>query len=358
MGDKHLLVKKNNRAGLLTLNRPRALNALSYEMFGQLSKALEQWQDDPEIYGVVLDSAAGNVFCAGGDIREVHERGQQDSKLAAAFLCREYEYNWQLDRFTKPHISLMNGLVLGGGVGISLYGTHRVAGTNFSLAMPETAIGFIPDIGASWFLGHLPYSTGLYLALTGRSINRADALKLGLVTHCIDEKHFGDIKRAIGEGQPVDTLLDELHQPPGKGDLPKLASWIEAVFSASTLDEIFVRAKALQDKSDGWSVRVLDELKEKSPTSLHLALRLWKKGRKMNLQSALQMEYGVVCNLLRQQDFYEGIRAMILDKDKSPQWQPDAIGDVSTTRLEALFENNWGELNLPDRKVFGALASH
>lgn len=355
MGDKHLLVKKNNRAGLLKLNRLGALNALSYEMFGRLSEALEQWQDDPEIYGVVLDSAPGKVFCAGGDIREVHERGQKDPKLAAAFLCREYEYNWQLDRFTKPHISLMNGLVLGGGVGISLYGTHRVAGQSFALAMPETAIGFIPDIGASWFLGHLPYSTGLYLALTGRSINRADAYKLGLVTHCIDDKFFPDIKRAISEGQPVDTLLDELHKAPGKGELPGLASWIEAVFSASTLDEIFVRAKALGDTSDGWSLRVLDELRTNSPTSLHLAHRLWKRGRKMNLEAALQMEYGVVCNLLRQEDFYEGIRAMILDKDKSPIWQPTAIADISATRLEALFENNWGELNLPKRTVFGDL---
>ncbi|MCP4934352.1 MAG: enoyl-CoA hydratase/isomerase family protein [bacterium] len=353
MGDKHLIVKKNNRAGLLTLNRSGALNAISYEMFGQLSEALEDWQDDPQIYGVVLDSAGGKAFCAGGDIREVHKRGQEDPKLAAAFLRREYEYNWQLDRFTKPHISLMNGLVLGGGVGISLYGTHRVAGQNFSLAMPETAIGFIPDIGASWFLGHLPYSTGLYLALTGLSINRADAYKLGLVTHCIDEKHFSEIKCAISEGLPVDTLLDDLHMAPGKGNFPKLASWIEAVFSASTVDEIFERAKALGDKNDGWSLSVLDQLREKSPTSLHLAFKLWKKGRKMNLQAALQMEYGVVCNLLRQEDFYEGIRAMVLDKDKSAQWQPDSISDVSITRLEALFENNWGELHLPKGKHVG-----
>ncbi len=358
MGDKHLLVKKNNRAGLLTLNRPGALNALSYEMFGELASTLADWQEDPEIYGVVLESAADKVFCAGGDIREVHERGQQDPKLAGAFLRREYEYNWQLDLFTKPHISLINGLVLGGGVGISLYGTHRVAGPKFSLAMPETAIGFIPDIGASWFLGHLPYATGLYLALTGRSINRADAHQLGLVTHIIDEKHYPDIKQAIGEGQPVDSLLDELHNDPGKGELPRLAGWIEAVFSASTLEEIFERAKALGDKSDGWSLRVLEELRAKSPTSLHLALRLWKKGRTMSLRAALQMEYGVVCNLLRQQDFYEGIRALIIDKDKSPQWNPENIADVSKTRLAALFENNWGQLNLPARDETGQLMSH
>ena len=217
MGDKHLLVKKNNRVGLLTLNRPGALNALSYEMFGQLSEALADWQNDPEIYGVVLDSIGDQVFCAGGDIRDVHDRGQKDPEIAAEFLRREYEYNWQLDTFTKPHISLMNGLVLGGGVGISLYGTHRVAGSKFSLAMPETAIGFIPDIGASWFLGHLPYSVGLYLALAGRSINRADAFELGLVTHTIDENIFATSSKPSARDNRLILFLMSCKRPPARG---------------------------------------------------------------------------------------------------------------------------------------------
>ncbi len=181
-------------------------------------------------------------------------------------------------------------------------------------------------------------------------MGRADAYELGLVTHTIDEKHFPAIKQAISEGQPVDTLLDDLQSDPGAGELKRRSGWIEAVFSASTLDEIFERAEALGEKSDGWSITVLDELRKKSPTSLHLALKLWRKGRSVNLRKALQMEYGVVCNLLRREDFYEGVRAVLIDKDKSPQWSPNEIGDLSKTLLEALFENNWGELDLPARK--------
>ncbi len=351
MGDKHLLVKKNNRAGLLTLNRPQALNALSFEMFEKLSEALEVWQKAPEVYGVVLDAVGKRVFCAGGDIREVYERGRKDPSLAAEFLSREYRYNWQLELFTKPHVSLLNGMVLGGGVGISLYGTHRVAGENFSLAMPETAIGFIPDIGASWFLGHLPYSIGLYLGLTGRSINRADALQLGLVTHTIDETHFSTIKQAMSEGEPIDTVLDELQTDPGDGEITPLRSWIEAVFSASTLKEIFERAEGLGKQTKGWSLLVLEELRQKSPGSLYLAHSLWKRGRHLNLRRALQLEYGVVSNLVREKEFYEGIRAMIIDKDKTPHWQPESIEELQKEILDHQLETHWGELELADRKT-------
>jgi enoyl-CoA hydratase/carnithine racemase len=348
MGNPHILVENNNRAGCLTLNRPKALNAMSYEMFGQLSKALEGWQKDPQIYGVVLDAIGDRVFCAGGDIKEVYERGQRGPEQAAEFMKNEYHYNCQLDNFTKPHVSLMNGVVLGGGVGITLYGTHRVAGEIFSMAMPETSIGLIPDIGGSWFLGHLPYSMGLYLGLTGRSINRADALALGLVTHTINEEHFPEIKRAMSEGEPVDTVLDRLQSDPGERQLKPLQGWIEAVFSASTLDEIFQRAEALGEKSKGWSTSVLEELQQKSPTSLHLALQLWKKGRYLNLRRALEMEYNVVANLVHEKDFFEGIRAMVIDKDKKPRWSPAKISDLTKDDVERLFENNWGALELPE----------
>jgi enoyl-CoA hydratase len=351
MGNKQLLVEKNNRGGLLTLNRPNALNALSYEMFGQLSEALNRWQKDPEIYGVVLEAAGERAFCAGGDIREVCERARRDPKLALEFLSREYRYNWQLEQFTKPHISLLNGMVLGGGVGISLYGTHRVAGKSFSLGMPETAIGFIPDVGGSWFLGHLPYSTGLYLSLTGRSVNRADAYELGLVTHTIDEKHFPAIRQALCEGEPVDALLDGLQTDPGGGELKSLRSWIEAVFSASSLGEIFERAQALGEKTGGWSLLVLEELQKKSPTSLYLAHRLWQKGRNLNLRRALQLEYGVAANLIREKDFCEGVRAMLIDKDRAPCWSPGNITYLSKDAMEHLLENREDKLELADRQT-------
>jgi enoyl-CoA hydratase len=350
MGDTDLLVEKKNRVGLFLLNRPKALNALTYEMFGQLRDTLDLWQKDPEIYGVVLEAVEGRAFCAGGDIRELYERGGRDFQQACEMLEREYLYNWQLNNFTKPHIALIDGMTLGGGVGISLYGTHRVAGRNFSLGMPEASIGFIPDVGGSWFLGHMPYSTGLYLALTGRSIERSDAYQMGLVTHTVNEKHFPLIKDAVREGKPIDPLLDKLHEDPGAGELKPLRSWIEAVFSASSLSEIFGRAKSLEDKTNGWSRKVLDEMRLRSPTSLFLAHRLWKKGRNLNLRQALQLEYTVVCNLIRENDFFEGIRAQVIDKDQNPKWKPPTIEELSAREVEQLLENRWGELELPMRE--------
>ncbi len=350
MDNHHLLVKTGARAGILKLNRPQALNALSFEMLEQLSRALAKWQQMPEIYGVVLEASGDGYFCAGGDIREIYERGRKEPLLACEYLRREYSYNWQLECFTKPHISLMDARVLGGGVGISLYGTHRVGGSGFSLAMPETAIGFVPDVGGSWFLGHLPYSTGLYLALTGRAIGRADALHFGLLTHTIDSRHFRDIRQAVSEGEPIDSLLDDLQEDPGERELAPLSSWIEAVFSASTIEEIFRRARALEDTTKGWSGEVLEELQKKSPTSLLLAHRLWKKGRNLNLRRALEMEYRVVSNLMHGKEFYEGVRAMIIDKDRQPRWQPESIAAVSKKQIDGFFNVVGSELKLPLRQ--------
>jgi len=332
--------------GLLTLNRPKVLNALNEKMIMALSTALRNWQRDPQIYGVVLEARGERAFCAGADVKQVSVIGQKDLSAAQAFFEKEYRYNWQLHNFTKPHIALMNGLVLGGGVGISLYGTHRVAAKDYAFGMPETAIGLIPDVGASWFLGHLPNSMGLFLALSGRSINRADAYALGLVTHCIDAEHFSHIKQAISEGEPVDVLLDALHEDPGKGELRSRHGWIEAIFSASTLEEIMHRAKALRDESEGWSQKVHDELAQKSPTSLHLTQALWKKGRHSSLRRALRREYNVVANLLAGPDFHEGVRAMLIDKDKRPAWQSPKLSDISKAELETFFVNEGGELQL------------
>jgi len=348
MAEDEVLVAKYNRAGFLTLNRPGALNALSGEMLGAMWEALDEWRKDIDVYAVVLDSSSPKVFCAGGDIRFVHQHARKDQERACAFLRREYSYNWRLSNFSKPHVALMNGLTLGGGVGVSFYGTHRVAGADFCVGMPETIIGFVPDVGASWFLGHMPGAIGLYLALTGRTINRADAYYLGLVTHCIDQRHFADVKQALSEAEPIDDLLDGLHEDPGEVELKRLRSWIEAVFSASTLEEIFSRAEGLGEQTRGWSTKVLEELRRKSPTSLHLSMQLWKRGRNLNLRRALQQEYGVICNLLRGDDFYEGVRAQLVDRDKAPKWRPASIGEVSQADIDACFSAPSHQLDLPE----------
>lgn len=351
MSDEQVLVNRCDRAGLLCLNRPEALNALTSDMFERLSGALTEWREAAEIYAVVLESSSPRAFCAGGDVRRVAETVREDPGAAAAFLHREYNYNWQLDNFAKPHVSLMNGMVLGGGAGVSIYGTHRVAGENFSFGMPETIIGFVPDVGGSWFLGHMPGSVGLYLGLTGRSIKRADAYDLGLVTHIIDSHRFDEIKQALCDAEPVDPLLDDMDQPPERDELElkNLRSWIEAVFSASTLPEIFERAEKLEDETDGWSRQVLEELQARSPSSLYLTMQLWKRGRELNLSGALQQEYQVICNLIRENDFYEGIRAALIDKDRNPQWSPGSVSELDTAALDRYFSVGNYDLGLSER---------
>ena len=348
MDSKFIYGRKQGRLGLLELNRPDALHALSKEMIVFMSETLEKWRKDPEIYGVILEACGERAFCAGADVKAISLEGQKNPEQARQFFQAEYGYNWQLHKFTKPHIALINGLVLGGGVGISLYGTHRVAGENYRFGMPETAIGLVPDVGASWFLGHLPGSVGLYLALTGRMIGRADAFALGLVTHCIEAEHFSQIKPDISLGGPVDSLLDELHTDPGKGELVQHQGWIEAIFSASSIEEILSRAQGLADESEGWSQKVYDELMQKSPTSLVLTQALWKRGRRSSLRKALEREYEVVSHLLEGGDFYEGVRAMLIDKDKTPHWNPQSVAELSNALYEELSGHVGQGLQLPD----------
>jgi enoyl-CoA hydratase len=351
MSDDQVIVVKHGRAGLMTLNRPAALNALSSAMFDVMGQALEQWARDPQIYAVVLDAAGERAFCAGGDLRELRAHGLQDLGVARAFLRQEYGYDWQLECYTKPHVALINGLVLGGGVGISLYGTHRVAGEGYAFGMPETAVGFFPDIGASRLFGRMPGAIGLYLALTGRSLGAADAYQLGLVTHCIAAAHFPAIKQALSEGEPVDQVLDALHRDPGKGELNRWRQYIDAIFSASTLPEILARATGFGSATGGWSLAVVEELRRKSPTALHVAHQLWRRGSQLSLRGALELEYRVAANMLEHNDFFEGIRALLVDKDKSPRWQPADIEAVGDRDIEQLFANRHEDFHLAQRAL-------
>ncbi|NJM35395.1 MAG: enoyl-CoA hydratase/isomerase family protein [Rhodomicrobium sp.] len=199
---EEILVKEEGRAGFLTLNRPKALNALSAGMIATLEKQYLKWASAPRIYGIVLEAAPGRAFCGGGDIRALVVGLDTDFEAAVQFFRDEYQHNWTLERFTKPNVALIDGIVMGGGVGIAAYGTHRVAGENLLFAMPETGIGFFPDIGAGYFLPRFPGEIGLYLGLTGRSIGRADAYYVGFATHCIDAAEFDKDPAGHDEGDP------------------------------------------------------------------------------------------------------------------------------------------------------------
>jgi enoyl-CoA hydratase len=333
---------------VVTLNRPQALNALTDAMRAQLAAAIPRWARDPQVYALLIMSSSERAFCAGGDVREMADWGRSRIADARRSLAAEYALNWSLDRFTKPAIALIDGMVMGGGGGISLYGTHRVAGERYRFAMPETGIGFFPDDGVSSVLARLPDEIGMYLALTGRAVGRADAYRLGLATHCISARQFGEIRVAVSEADPVDPLLDTRHEDPGPGDLEQLRPAIARCFSADSLEGTLGRLGAETGASAPWAEGVRAELAQRSPLSLAVTHRQLRKARGWDLRTALLNDFRLACRFLEGKDFYEGVRAFLVDRDRAPRWQPDRLEDVTEAMVEGHFAAlGAGELQLP-----------
>ena len=351
-----IIIAQEGAAGCITLNRPQRRNALSTAMRGQIAEALPRWVRDPNIYAVVIASAAQAAFCAGGDLRELATWGRTSKPKARASLAAEYALNWRLECFTKPTISLIDGLVVGSGVGISLYGTHRVAGTNYRFAMPETQIGLFPDDGVGHAFARMPHHLGMYLALTGRAIGPADAYHLGLVTHVITANEFAAIRTAIAEAEPVDAVLDGRHRPPGPGDLQEVAPVVARCFGADTVEEIIARLGEERGRQAAWADAVARDLLRRSPTSLKLTHRHLRQARAVDLRATLVENYRIAHQCLEGADFYEGVRAVVIDKDAAASWQPARLEDVTETLLAPYFAPPAdGDLVLASRAEMQAL---
>lgn len=354
-GADDLVIGTNHAAGQITLNRPAALNALNTAMRTAMAAAFPRWARDPEIYAVVISSASDRAFCAGGDLREMVDWGRNRRGAAIRSLAQEYELNWLLECFAKPTVSLINGAVMGSGVGVSLYGTHRVAGGNYRFAMPETGVGLFPDVGAAWALARQPDEIGTYLGLTGRAIGRADAYRLGLVTHCIPGSRFGEVAAALADADPVDPVLDLRHEDPGAGELVALAPAIAHCFSPDSVAGIIARLQAVRGAEAGWAQGVLADLATRSPTSLKITLRHVRRARDLDLRATLAQDYRLACRCLEGRDLYEGVRALLIDRDRAPKWQPARIEDVSEAAVDAYFAPlDAPELDLPSRAAMQA----
>lgn len=348
VGPAPLATGKIGSAGVVTLNRPEALNALNDEMRTLLPPFLEDCAGDPMIYALVLRSVGGRAFCAGGDLKELAGLARPDPEPARASLRREYRQVWQLDRFTKASVSLVDGLCMGSGAGLTMFNTHRVAGKDYRFAMPEVGIGFFPDVGASHFLGRLGGEIGTYLALTGRGIGRADAFRLGLVTHCINGDRFGDIIDALGDAEPIDALLADLHEDPGDGELAAHAAVIAETFAADSVAGIAKRLEDVEGADRNWAKETAQEIAAKSPTSLALALAQMRRGRRLGLYEALRLEYRIARRLITHPDFFEGVRALLIDKDGTPGWSPGDMRQIDPVATEAYFAPlEHGDLDLP-----------
>lgn len=331
-----VICAKDKCAGLVILNRPKALNALSLDMIRKMEAHFQSLAKDPHVYGVIQRAHDNGAFCAGGDVKAIYNAHESDQDAGIDFYREEYQHNWTLQRFIKPTISLINGLCMGGGVGISVHGTHRVAGEGYKLAMPETAIGLFPDVGGSYFLSRLPGRIGLYLGLTGAVIGPADGYRLGLATHCIPAHKFDDIQDAIREADPIDPVLDALHEDPGEGELSPLRPAIERCFAAGSVEEIIERLQAEDGETRDWAQETIAKLHAHSPTSLKLTYRVYAEGARANsLKASLKMEFRCAVRCLRGHDHFEGVRAKMVDKDNAPCWRPARLEDVSAEMIEA-----------------------
>lgn len=342
-----IICESKGAAGLITLNRPQALNALTLGMVRAMRRVLDQWADNPQVTRVVVTGAGGRAFCAGGDIRYLYDlgrAGQYDEALV--FWREEYALNVRIKRYPKPYVALIDGIVMGGGVGVSLHGSHRVAGDRYVFAMPEVGIGFFPDVGATYALPRLPGEAGLYLALTGERARAADALALGLATHAIPSRAFGDVQAALIAGEPVEAVLASASGDPGEASLWRERDAIDSSFAAESVTAILSRLDATAENGSTFGAKTAATIRTKSPTSLCIAFEQMRRGRTLDFEEAMRTEFRIASRAVEGHDFYEGVRAAIIDKDGAPNWRPPTLAEVREADVQRHFAPLGRELEI------------
>ena len=333
-----VLTRHDGRVGRITLNRPKTLNALDPPMIRAITHALQSWRDDPHIHAVVIEGAGDRAFCAGGDIRALRQH-QLDGNRAPvdAFFTEEYALNRMIASYPKPSIALIDGICMGGGIGVSIYGAYRVASEHAMFAMPETAIGFFPDIGATFFLPRLPGQLGTYLGLTGARIHGADAVHAGFATQFTPRAEMQQLATALS--QDGIAALARHAAPLPAFTLQAQRAAIDTIFAADSVPEILNRLE--QDNSDPahqtWARKTIETLRGVSPSALAWTLRILRQGAHRTLQQCLDAEFALTHTTMRHSDFIEGVRAMVVDKDRTPRWQPPRIEDVVASDIAAMF---------------------
>lgn len=331
-------IEKKNRCGLIVLDRPERLNALDRDMLLAMESARRAWAEDLDIYGVVTRSSNPAQFCSGGDLKAYYEAWRRGAtEDLKDFYRTEYQHCWTLDRFVKPSVTLIDGTLMGGGLGISYHGTHRVGGENLRFAMPECRIGFFPDVGATRFLSRMPGKLGLYLALTGRAVGQADAYYLEIISHCAPASRFDEIEEALSEAEPVDTVLKHLHVDPGPAPLEALRPLIDRTFSAGSVEEVLTRLDRVQGPDRRWAEGVATDIRANRPLSVKVAFAQLARGPDIALDDALRLEYRLADQFIEDDQFFEGIRAAVIDKDRKPVWAPADIAEIADSDVEALF---------------------
>jgi len=342
-GDQEIVFARRGDLAVVTLNRPHALNALTQDMCSALDGRLRAWAADPEVGAVLVKGAGERAFCAGGDIRAIQgalsaPNGVQD---VVRFYAVEYPMNARLHHFPKPHIALLDGIAMGGGVGVSVHGSHRIVTERTMFAMPETGIGLFPDVGATYVLPRLPGAMGLYLGLTGARLGPADCAYSGVGTHHVPSERLDALESALAEtrlcAEPfaaVGRVLAEFQDDPGPAPLADLRADIDACYDQESLAAIL---EALEGHGSAWASEQLKELAAKSPLSLAVTFRQLRAGATLDFDDAMRLEYRLVHRFMAGHDFREGVRALLIDKDRGPKWQPARLADITDAMVDDYF---------------------
>jgi enoyl-CoA hydratase len=326
-----VIVREERALRRLTLNRPKALNALTLDMIATMTACLKVWADDPAVGAVLIDGAGERALCAGGDIRALYDAAKAgDFSQPQRFWSDEYRLDLLIARYLKPVVAVMDGVVMGGGVGISAHAAHRIVTERSAVAMPEVGIGFFPDVGVSYLLARAPGFCGTHLALTGERMGAADAIYCGLADVNLPAARLGDLPTALADcrtTQDAKAALDSLSAPPLPGQMAASRAWIDRCYNAGTVEEIVARLEG-DDSADARTAAAT--IADKSPTSLNVTLRnIRDAGVFAGLEQSLQQDYRIALACIHGHDFPEGIRAAIVDKDRSPRWQPDKLAEVT-----------------------------
>lgn len=327
-------LKQLKRAGVITLNRPKAFNALTTKMIAQMQDGLEEWQTNEDISHVIIEAVPGRAFCAGGDIRAIYDLGRAKDPEAQQFFRMEYQLNTTIKNYPKPFIALMDGITMGGGVGLSVHGALRIATENLMLAMPETGIGLFPDIGASYVLPRCPGEIGMYLGLTGARLKASDALYAGLIDHYVPADKLADLKQVLCDSAHPAVSVIDFTEDPGTPPLEAHRDDIDSLFAGDTLEQILAQ---LAGHDSDWARKTLEMLGGKSPTSLKITFHQLREGAKLSFRECMLMEFRMASRVLQGHDLYEGVRAVVIDKDMQPKWQPDALAQVADQDVAAYF---------------------
>jgi len=352
VADGDLIARKEGSAGIIRLNRPKAINAVTLEMFHDIDKALDAFEADPDVAVTVLEGAGERGLCAGGDIRSLWESSKVKGDLGKILWRDEYILNARIKKFPKPYVAFMDGIVMGGGVGLSAHSAHRVVSDRTKLAMPEVGLGFFPDVGGTWLLAHSPGEIGTYFGLTGQTMNGPDAIHARFADAVVPSSKLPALREALTKvasgttSADIRKLISGFSTGETAGPVAALQAKIDALFSHDRMEDIVA---ALQGDDSDFAQATLKTLNEKSPRGMVVTLRLLRLARTArSLEECLVREYRAALEVFASDDFREGVRAAVIDKDRSPKWSPPRIEDVTPAMVAPYFaEIGADELKFP-----------